>query len=41
MTKSLNEFSLNIVKEGSGPIVILSHALGCNLKMWDDVKQIL
>lgn len=41
MTKLLNEFSLNIFKEGSGPIVVLSHALGCNLKMWDDVAQIL
>ena len=33
--------SLNIVKEGSGPIVVLSHALGCNLHMWDEVAQIL
>lgn len=28
---------LNIVREGSGPIVVLSHALGCDLRMWDGV----
>jgi 3-oxoadipate enol-lactonase len=41
MSKSLSKLSLNVVKEGSGPIVILSHALGCNLRMWDDVAPIL
>jgi 3-oxoadipate enol-lactonase len=41
MLKSLNRSSLNIVKEGSGPIVVLSHALGCNLHMWDAVARIM
>ena len=26
---------LNVVREGHGPIVVLSHALGCDLHMWD------
>jgi 3-oxoadipate enol-lactonase len=29
--------SLNVLREGEGPIVVLSHALGCNLHMWDAV----
>lgn len=32
---------LNFVKEGNGPTVVLSHALGCDLTMWDGVAQIL
>lgn len=32
---------LNFVKEGQGPTVVLSHALGCDLTMWDGVAQIL
>ena len=28
---------LNVVREGDGPIVMLSHALGCDLSMWDGV----
>ena len=28
---------LNVVREGEGPIVVLSHALGCSLQMWDGV----
>lgn len=28
---------LNLVREGSGPLVVLSHALGCDLTMWDGV----
>jgi 3-oxoadipate enol-lactonase len=28
---------LNVVREGEGPIVVLSHALGCDLSMWDGV----
>lgn len=28
---------LNFVKEGRGPTIVLSHALGCDLRMWDDV----
>ena len=32
---------LNMLREGEGPIVVLSHALGCDLHMWDDVAAIL
>jgi 3-oxoadipate enol-lactonase len=28
---------LNFVREGSGPAVVLSHALGTDLTMWDEV----
>ena len=41
MPKLSNRPSLNVVKEGSGPIIVLSHALGCNLHMWDEVALIL
>ena len=33
--------SLHYVQEGSGPIVVLSHALGSNLGMWDAVAAAL
>jgi 3-oxoadipate enol-lactonase len=32
---------LHWIKEGQGPVVVLSHALGCDLRMWDDVAAIL
>ena len=32
---------LNVVREGNGPIVVLSHALGCDLHMWDAVAALL
>jgi len=32
---------LNLVREGQGPLVVLSHALGCDLRMWDGVAPIL
>jgi 3-oxoadipate enol-lactonase len=32
---------LNVVREGNGPIVVLSHALGCDLHMWDGVAALL
>ena len=32
---------LNVVREGGGPIVVLSHALGCDLHMWDGVASLL
>lgn len=32
---------LKVVKEGEGPMLVLSHALGCDLTMWDDVARIL
>jgi 3-oxoadipate enol-lactonase len=28
---------LNFVKEGRGPTIVLAHALGCDLTMWDEV----
>ncbi|VWX62766.1 3-oxoadipate enol-lactonase [Burkholderiales bacterium 8X] len=28
---------LNVLREGRGPFVVLSHALGCDLHMWDGV----
>ncbi len=30
---------LNHIKQGHGPILVLSHALGCDLHMWDEVAQ--
>ena len=33
--------SLHCVQEGKGPIIVLSHALGSNLGMWDAVVAIL
>ena len=32
---------LNVVREGAGPIVLLSHALGCDLHMWDSLATLL
>lgn len=32
---------LNLVREGQGPVVVLSHALGCDLHMWDGVVALL
>lgn len=32
---------LNFVREGQGPVVVLSHALGCDLSMWDGVAPLL
>lgn len=32
---------LHWVKEGQGPVVVLSHALGCDLGMWDGVAALL
>lgn len=30
---------LNFTKEGSGPTIVLAHALGCDLGVWDEVTQ--
>jgi 3-oxoadipate enol-lactonase len=30
---------LNFVREGQGPVVVLSHALGCDLHMWDGLTE--
>lgn len=32
---------LHFVKQGQGPMVVLSHALGCDLTMWDGVAAAL
>lgn len=32
---------LHFEKRGSGPLVVLSHALGCDLHMWDEVAAAL
>ena len=32
---------LYTVREGQGPLVVLSHALGCDLHMWDEVAALL
>ncbi len=32
---------LHVVREGNGPVVVLSHALGCDLHMWDRVVAVL
>lgn len=32
---------LHSVKQGQGPVVVLSHALGCDLHMWDGVAAAL
>lgn len=32
---------LHCISEGQGPVVVLSHALGCDLTMWDGVTAIL
>jgi 3-oxoadipate enol-lactonase len=30
---------VHVVREGQGPVVVLSHALGCDLSMWDGVAE--
>ncbi len=37
----MNTPKLHWVKEGRGPVVVLSHALGCDLGMWDGVAALL
>lgn len=32
---------LHYIKSGHGPVVVLSHALGCHLGMWDEVTALL
>ncbi|RYF29842.1 MAG: alpha/beta fold hydrolase [Comamonadaceae bacterium] len=32
---------MHTVREGEGPIVVLSHALGCDLHMWDGLAALL
>ncbi len=37
----MSNIQVNVVREGEGPIVVLSHALGCDLHMWDGVAALL
>lgn len=32
---------LHFIQQGQGPVVVLSHALGCDLSMWDGVASAL
>ena len=32
---------LHCIREGEGPVVVLAHALGCDLSMWDGVAALL
>src|SRR3990172_7145666 len=36
-----NGIEINYEKEGSGPVVAMSHSLGCNLHMWDEQAKAL
>ena len=36
MKLKANGIEINYEKQGSGPVVTLSHSLGCNLHMWDE-----
>lgn len=33
--------ALHYTVEGQGPVIVLSHALGCDLHMWDEVAPLL
>lgn len=33
--------NLHCIREGEGPVVVLSHALGCDISMWDGVAALL
>ncbi|UUZ64359.1 alpha/beta fold hydrolase [Polaromonas sp. P1-6] len=37
----MNKPVLHWIKEGEGPMVVLSHALGCDISMWDGVAALL
>ena len=32
---------LHCIREGEGPVIVLSHALGCDVSMWDGVAALL
>lgn len=36
-----HESYLHCIREGEGPVVVLSHALGCDISMWDGVASLL
>src|SRR5712671_583929 len=41
MKLKANGIEINYDKQGSGPVVTLSHSLACNLHMWDDQAKAL
>ena len=43
MKVDIGNFQINIETSGntSGPIVMMAHSLGCNLRMWDPQMAIL
>jgi 3-oxoadipate enol-lactonase len=41
MKLATNGIEIHYVVEGEGPVVTLSHALGCNLSMWDEQARVL
>lgn len=41
MKLNANGIEINYVIEGEGPVVTMSHSLGCNLSMWDEQARAL
>jgi 3-oxoadipate enol-lactonase len=41
MKLKANGIDIHYVIEGDGPVVTMSHSLGCNLSMWDDQARAL
>jgi 3-oxoadipate enol-lactonase len=41
MKLKANGIEINYVIEGEGPVVTMSHSLGCNLSMWDEQARAL
>ncbi len=41
MKLTANGIEINYTLEGEGPVVTLSHSLGCNLSMWDEQARAL
>ena len=41
MKLTANGIDIHYTIEGEGPVVTMSHALGCNLSLWDEQAQAL
>ena len=41
MKLAVNDIDIHYAIEGDGPVVTMSHALGCNLSLWDEQAQAL
>lgn len=39
--KELSMPPLHFIQQGQGPVIVLSHALGCDLQMWDGILEYL